>query len=118
MRPPYRGVGRAMTDGLGAMVLASGEGRRLRPLTADVPKPMLPVLGQTLLDRALDKVAATGPHRIVVALHHRPDVVADHLRSGRYPVSVKVEERLTGPGRRGAFLWRRPGPEGAAGRLR
>jgi NDP-sugar pyrophosphorylase family protein len=86
-----------MTDGLGAMVLASGEGRRLRPLTADVPKPMLPVLGQTLLDRALDKVAATGPHRIVVALHHRADVVADHLRSGPHPVSVKVEERLTGP---------------------
>jgi NDP-sugar pyrophosphorylase family protein len=86
-----------MTDGLGAMVLASGEGRRLRPLTAHVPKPMLPVLGQTLLDRALDKVAATGPHRIVVALHHRPDVVADHLRSGPYPVSLKVEERLTGP---------------------
>jgi NDP-sugar pyrophosphorylase family protein len=86
-----------MTDGLGAMVLASGEGRRLRPLTADVPKPMLPVLGQTLLDRALDKVAATGPHRIVVALHHRADVVADHLRSGPHAVSVKVEERLTGP---------------------
>ena len=60
---------------------------------------MLPVLGQTLLDRALDKVAATGPQRIVVALHHRADVVADHLRSGPHPVSVKVEERLTGPTR-------------------
>jgi mannose-1-phosphate guanylyltransferase len=86
-----------MTNGLGAMVLASGEGRRLRPLTADVPKPMLPVLGQTLLDRALDKVAATRPHRIVVALHYRPEVVADHLRRGPHPVSVRVEERLTGP---------------------
>ncbi len=86
-----------MTDGLGAMVLASGEGRRLRPLTADVPKPMLPVLGQTLLDRALDKVAATGPHRIVVALHYRADVVAGHLRSGPHPVSRRSRSGLPGP---------------------
>ena len=59
-----------------AIVMAGGFGTRMRPLTCNVPKPMLPVLGQTLLDRALDKVAATGPHRIVVALHHRE-------RSGR-----------------------------------
>lgn len=86
-----------MSNGLGAMVLASGEGRRLRPLTADVPKPMLPVLGQTLLDRALDKIAATRPHRIVVALHHRADVAISHLASGPHQIVAKVERELTGP---------------------
>jgi NDP-sugar pyrophosphorylase family protein len=86
-----------MSDGLGAMVLASGEGRRLHPLTAGIPKPMLPVLGQTLLDRALDKIAATRPHRIVVALHHRADVVISHLASGPRQVVVTVEKELTGP---------------------
>ena len=86
-----------MSGDLGAMVLASGEGRRLRPLTADIPKPLLPVLGQTLLDRALDKIAATRPHRIVVALHHRAEVVISHLAAGPHRVVAEVEKELTGP---------------------
>jgi NDP-sugar pyrophosphorylase family protein len=87
----------SMSDGLGAIVLASGEGQRLRPLTAGIPKPLLPVLGQTLLDRALDKIAATRPHRVVVALHHRADVVISHLAAGPHQVVATVEQELTGP---------------------
>jgi NDP-sugar pyrophosphorylase family protein len=86
-----------MSNGLGAIVLASGEGQRLRPLTAGIPKPLLPVLGQTLLDRALDKIAATRPHRVVVALHHRADVVISHLAAGPHQVVATVEKELTGP---------------------
>jgi NDP-sugar pyrophosphorylase family protein len=86
-----------VSDGLGAIVLASGEGQRLRPLTAGIPKPLLPVLGQTLLDRALDKIAATRPHRVVVALHHRADVVISHLAAGPHQVVTTVEQELTGP---------------------
>jgi NDP-sugar pyrophosphorylase family protein len=85
-----------MTDGLGAMVLASGEGRRLRPMTEDVPKPLLRILGQTLLDRALDKIAAKRPHRVVVALHHRADVAISHLAAGFHQVVAKDEKEMTG----------------------
>jgi NDP-sugar pyrophosphorylase family protein len=86
-----------VSDGLGAVVLASGEGRRLRPLTEGTPKPLLPVLGQTLLDRALDKIAMTRPHRVVVVLHHRADVVIGHLAAGPHQVVATVEKELTGP---------------------
>lgn len=56
-------------DGLCAIVLAAGEGRRLRPLTEYLPKALCPVGNVPLLDRALDRVAAlgyTGPDQVAV----------------------------------------------------
>ncbi len=62
-----------------AMVLAAGMGTRMRHLTADRPKPMVPVLGRTLIDRTLDRVQETGIGEAVVNLHYRPEILRDHL---------------------------------------
>lgn len=67
------------------LVLAAGEGRRLRPLTWLLPKPLCPVLDRTLLDRSLDRVEALDPVRsfeLVVNAHHGGAAVADHLERG------------------------------------
>lgn len=62
-----------------AMVLAAGLGTRMRPLTEHTPKPLIPIAGRTLLDRALDRAAEIGARRAVVNLHHLPAQMRAHL---------------------------------------
>lgn len=64
-----------------AMLLAAGLGMRMRPLTENMPKPMLPVGGKPMLDWALDKCVAAGVERAVINLHHCGDVIKNHLKN-------------------------------------
>jgi len=52
-----------------AMVLAAGLGTRMRPLTEECPKPLLQLGGRSLLDHALDRLAAAGVEEVVVNAH-------------------------------------------------
>ncbi|HZT65594.1 MAG TPA: NDP-sugar synthase [Acidimicrobiales bacterium] len=56
-----------------AVVLVGGEGTRLRPLTYDVPKQMLPVAGVTMIERVLGQLAAHGVDDVVLSMGYRPD---------------------------------------------
>lgn len=71
-----------------AMVLAAGFGKRMLPLTKDIPKPMVKVAGATLIDRVLDRLAAAGAKRAVVNVHHCGGVLIDHLKNR---ISPKIE---------------------------
>jgi MurNAc alpha-1-phosphate uridylyltransferase len=62
-----------------AMVLAAGLGTRLRPVTDHLPKPLVEIAGQCLLDHALDRLAAAEVERAVVNLHYKGDMVAARL---------------------------------------
>src|SRR3569623_3186206 len=62
------------------MVLAAGYGKRLRPLTDTVPKPMVKVLGRPMIDVVLNRLAAAGVERAVINLHHLGNVIRDHLK--------------------------------------
>lgn len=82
-----------------AMILAAGEGTRLRPLTLAVPKPMVPIANVPLLERTLRLVAAQDVREIAVNLHHRADVIRDALGSGDslgITLRYSTEERLLG----------------------
>ena len=62
-----------------AFLLAAGVGSRLRPITDTIPKCMVPIDGQPMLDIWLDAFDRAGVDEVLVNLHHLPDVVRDHL---------------------------------------
>lgn len=74
-----------------AMVLAAGFGKRLRPLTNNTPKPLIPVGGITMLDRALNALVASGISKAVVNIHYLGEQIADHC-AGRDDISCVISD--------------------------
>jgi mannose-1-phosphate guanylyltransferase len=81
-----------------AFLLAAGVGSRLRPITDTVPKCMVPIGGQPMLDIWLDALDRAGVDEVLVNLHHLPDVVRHHLegRAGTPVVRTFFEDALLG----------------------
>jgi dTDP-glucose pyrophosphorylase/CBS domain-containing protein len=65
-----------------ALVMAGGAGTRLRPLTEEVPKPMLPVDGKPVLQHVLDRLRASGIQNIRVATHYKSEQIVSHFGDG------------------------------------
>jgi MurNAc alpha-1-phosphate uridylyltransferase len=96
-----------------AMLLAAGLGKRMRPLTETLPKPLVPVAGRTLIDRVLDRIEAAGIPRVVINLHHFRAVLEAHLARRVSPhIDLSPEPDLleTGGGVRRALPLLGPGP--------
>ena len=76
-----------------AMVFAAGLGTRMRPLTNDLPKPLVHVKGKTLIDRTLDELAEIGVKTAIVNVHHLADQVEEHVKRRQNPQIVISDER-------------------------
>lgn len=76
-----------------AMVLAAGIGKRMRPLTATTPKPLIEVGGKALIDHGLDRLADAGVTTAVVNVHYLADLVEFHVLKRRRPDIVVSDER-------------------------
>lgn len=63
-----------------AMVLAAGLGTRMRPITDQIPKPLVRVAGKPMIDYALDLLAEASVRRAVVNVHHLADQMVEHLK--------------------------------------
>jgi len=79
-----------------AMVLAAGLGKRMRPLTATRPKPLVEVSGKPLLDHVLDHLRSAGVARVVVNVHYLADALEAHLRrkASDLDIAISDERRL------------------------
>ncbi len=101
----------ALTHG---MVLAAGLGTRMRPLTDERPKPLLPLNGRSLLDHALDRLEAAGVRHIVVNAHWFADQIAAAVAARQDPgIMLQREDDLlleTGGGVRRALPQLGAGP--------
>lgn len=72
-----------------AMILAAGRGERLRPVTDEIPKAMVEVRGQKLIDRHLEMIARAGVKNVVINLGWLGEQIVDHVESGeRYGLRV------------------------------
>lgn len=75
-----------------AMVLAAGLGKRMRPLTASRPKPLIEVAGKPLLDHLLERLRGAGVENIVVNVHYLADAVEAHLAKNSHGLDVQVSD--------------------------
>lgn len=87
-----------------AMVLAAGFGLRMRPLTDNMPKPLVRVAGKPLLDHVLDRLADAGVSEAVVNVHYLPDQIIDHVAGRTAPKVIISDERDAVLGTGGAVV--------------
>ena len=75
-----------------AMVMAAGLGKRMRPLTATKPKPLIEVAGKPLLDHVLDRLRAAGVKKVVVNVHYLADALEAHLANAAGGLEVTISD--------------------------
>ncbi len=76
-----------------AMILAAGIGKRMRPITATTPKPLVEVGGKALIDHGFDKLSEAGVKTCVVNVHYLADLVEFHALRREGPEVVISDER-------------------------
>ena len=77
------------------MVLAAGLGKRLRPVTDTLPKPLVKIGGKPMIDWGLDSLEEAGVEKAVVNVHYLADQVEAHLADRKRPRIVFSDERET-----------------------
>ncbi|MBR6998461.1 MAG: NTP transferase domain-containing protein [Prevotella sp.] len=75
-----------------AMILAAGIGSRLKPLTDTMPKALVPVGGQPLIDIVAHRLLQQGYQRLVVNVHHFAQQIIDHVAASDYAAHVSFSD--------------------------
>jgi len=65
-----------------AVLMAGGSGTRLRPLTCDLPKPMVPILNRPIAEHIINLLKRNGISEVIATLYYLPDVMRDYFQDG------------------------------------
>lgn len=76
-----------------AIIMAGGEGRRLKPVTGEHPKPMAPVLGKPLMERIIELLRSAGVSEVCASLRYKPREIMDYFGDGE-KFGVHLQYRL------------------------
>lgn len=93
-----------------ALIIAGGQGERLRPLTTDRPKPMVPVAGRPILEHQIEWLQRQGVTNVILLCGYRSDVIREHFGDGSnhgVRIEYSIEEDPLGRGgalRKGSAL--------------
>lgn len=76
-----------------AVILAGGEGTRLKEISGGLPKPMMPILGKPMLERIVALLREHGFDEICMTLRYKPELIKEHFGDGR-DFGVNIEYRV------------------------
>ncbi|MFA7677027.1 MAG: nucleotidyltransferase family protein, partial [Candidatus Omnitrophota bacterium] len=71
-----------LSSPISAVVMAGGMGKRLYPLTKDIPKPMLPLQERPLIERTIEQLKKSGIKKVNIATHYKSEVITKHFGNG------------------------------------
>jgi NDP-sugar pyrophosphorylase family protein len=83
---------------MNAIILSAGLGARMRPLTAEIPKPLLPIVNHPIIEIIINKLVNCGLRRIGVNLYYKSNEIKKFLDSRAYDLDIIIEKRLSGTG--------------------
>ena len=76
-----------------ALIFAAGLGTRLKPLTDDMPKALIPIAGKPLLEHVILKLKAAGFVEIIINVHHFPNQIIDFLKSkNNFDIRIEISD--------------------------
>ncbi|MDR1552429.1 MAG: nucleotidyltransferase family protein [Prevotellaceae bacterium] len=82
-----------MKNKLKAMIFAAGMGTRLKPITDSLPKALVPVAGQPILEHLIKKLKRAGFTQIVINVHHFADMIIDFLnRNNNFGIDIYISD--------------------------
>jgi mannose-1-phosphate guanylyltransferase len=84
-----------------AVILSGGEGTRLRPITYEIPKPMIPVKGKPILEHLVLELKRNGVKNLVVTLGYKPEAIEKYFKHGEkfgLRIDYSIENEALGTG--------------------
>jgi len=74
-----------------AVIIAAGKGKRLRPITSTIPKPMIPIGGKPLLEHSILCLKEVGVTEILIIVGYREELIKNYFGNGRNKFNVKID---------------------------
>ena len=74
-----------------AVIIAAGEGKRLRPITSSRPKPLIPIAGKPLLEHTILGLKNSGINEILLVVGYKENLIKDYFGDGKEKFNVKIE---------------------------